>query len=123
MLAEAVFYPFTDPERGDAVCHTSSSGAAAHTDPAEARRRALAELIERDAFMWTWIQRVSREHVEPASLDGTLRDRLAAVEATGLSVALVNLTLDTLPVILCVLARRGEAEHGDVERARPRNRS
>ena len=105
--AGAVFYPFEDPERRDVICPATSSGVAAHSDPDEARRRALAELIERDAFMWTWIQRVSREHVDKATVDATLGERMTAVEATGLSVALVNLTLETLPVILCVL--HGEA--------------
>jgi ribosomal protein S12 methylthiotransferase accessory factor len=103
VLASAVFYPFTDPHRGDTVCHANSSGTAAHADIPEARRRALSELIERDAFMWTWVQRVSREQVERASVGAELRGRMDALESAGLSVALVNLTLDTLPVLLCVL--------------------
>jgi ribosomal protein S12 methylthiotransferase accessory factor len=75
---------------------------AAHTDFGEARRRALAELIERDAFMWTWVQRVSRELLEPDSLSPDLLERVRKLERDGVTVSFVNLTLDTAPVILCV---------------------
>ncbi len=66
--AEAVLYPFADPELERPVSVATSSGMAAHTDFAEACTRALCELVERDAFMWTWIQRVSRERVQHRSL-------------------------------------------------------
>ncbi len=84
----------------------SSSGAAAHTDPARARELALAELIERDAFMRTWLGHVSRELVERASLPAGVQALLQAVEARGVRAALVNISLESWPVILCVL-------HGD----------
>ena len=100
ILADAVFYPFVDPERRGRLCMATSSGTAAHTDRDEAWRRAAAELVERDAFMWTWIQRVSRELIEQRTLDEDLRARISSVRGSGLEVSLVNLSLDTLPVVL-----------------------
>lgn len=101
--ADAVFYPFADPWLDGRISVASSSGTAAHTDPREARTKALSELAERDAYMWTWVQRVSRELVDPASIEGRLGERLRRVASRGLDLALVNLTTDTLPVILCAL--------------------
>jgi ribosomal protein S12 methylthiotransferase accessory factor len=81
----------------------SGSGVAAHPDLAEARRRAFWELIERDAVMWTWIQRVSRARVAPASVPSDVRELAASLREGGWSTTWVDLTLDTLPVILCAV--------------------
>jgi ribosomal protein S12 methylthiotransferase accessory factor len=101
--ADAVFYPYFDPVHGGRTLSTSSSGSAAHTTLAEARMRAMCELVERDAFMWTWVQRVARESIDSASLPGSAQDRVAHIERGGLEVSFVNLTLDLLPVIACVI--------------------
>jgi ribosomal protein S12 methylthiotransferase accessory factor len=104
--ADAVFYPFFDPVTGGRTLPTNSSGGAAHMTFEAARTRALQELIERDAFMWTWIQRVERELIDARSLPTPARDRAAAIERLGLTVAFVNLTLDLLPVVACVFHSR-----------------
>jgi len=54
VLADLVFYPFG---WGSQLRHTStsSSGMAAHTSAKTARQLAVLELIERDAFMRTWL--------------------------------------------------------------------
>jgi ribosomal protein S12 methylthiotransferase accessory factor len=103
VLAEAVFNPFRDFERRGAVIRASSSGAAAHRTLAEARRRAFCELIERDAFMWTWIQRLSRERIATASLPPQIRARTVELARAGYEADCVNLTLETEPVILGVI--------------------
>jgi ribosomal protein S12 methylthiotransferase accessory factor len=106
--AEAVFYPFFD-ERwpGPRALRATSSGVAAHFDLAQARTHAFCELVERDAFMWTWVQRVSRERVKRTGLPAGVSRRIEAVERDGLRVELVNLSLDTAPVVMC--AAWGEA--------------
>lgn len=96
----------------------SGSGAAAHTDLARARERALAELIERDAFMRTWVQRVSRELIDRGSLPAALAGWLRALEARGVRAALVNLSLESWPVVLCVL--HGESRLALGAACRPR---
>lgn len=87
----------------------TSSGVAAHTEPQLARDSALSELIERDAFMWTWIQRLSRELVDPRSVPDDVAAWSKALGDAGWRARWVNLTLETQPVILCCLthARRG----------------
>ena len=106
VLAEAVFYPLDDPRRKGRTLLTSSSGSAAHATVEEARLRALCELVERDAFMWTWIQRVARERIAGSTLPPVLAGRVALLERSGFDVAFVNLTIDLLPVLACVIHSR-----------------
>jgi ribosomal protein S12 methylthiotransferase accessory factor len=101
VVAEAVFFPFFDPERRTHLPPASSSGVAAHPDTAEASARAFRELVERDHFMWTWVQRVSRERIDPRTLPPEAGRIIALAESAGHEVDLVNLTLDLHPVILC----------------------
>lgn len=103
VTAESVFYPFGDPATGGGLPPASSSGVAAHTEPAAARRGALEELVERDAFMWHWVQRVQRERIDQRGLDVRAAGLVSAFEAGGHRVDLVNLTLDTWPVVLCAV--------------------
>ncbi|MBA2346666.1 MAG: YcaO-like family protein, partial [Solirubrobacterales bacterium] len=97
--AETVLLTSTDPHR----LPWTSSGAAAHRDAAQARSRAFCELVERDAFVWTWMQRVSRERVRPASVPGAATRWRETLAHRGWTTTWVNLTLDSFPVILCAL--------------------
>ena len=101
--AEAVLCPYVDPEQPTAAVLSTSNGVAAGPSFEEAAASALRELIERDAFMWTWVQRVSREHIDPASLPDAVRADITLIESQGLSVELINLTLETDPVVLCAV--------------------
>ena len=101
--AEAIYPSIPRPDGiGNWVAGTSS-GVAAHLRVDEARRRAFCELIERDAFMWTWLQQISRERIDPATApdDAAAWSRCAARD--GWATHWVNLTLETLPVILCAM--------------------
>ena len=100
--ADAVHVGLSEPDAPPAVV-SSSSGLAAGATAADAADRALRELIERDAFMWTWVQRVSRERLDPAELPAEGVAMTRAIEALGYRVSLVNLTLDTKPVVMAVL--------------------
>lgn len=101
--AEAVHVGLREP--GPRTLVSSSSGLAAGASAADAADRALREAIERDAFMWTWVQRVSRERLDPRGLDPGAAALARAVEALGYRVALVNLTLEAKPVVLAALHR------------------
>jgi ribosomal protein S12 methylthiotransferase accessory factor len=79
----------------------TSSGLAAHTDHDLACAAALSELVERDAFMWTWIQRVSRERVTGVPADVAAWSE--ALARQGWTARWVNLTLELQPAILCCL--------------------
>jgi len=101
--AEAVHTTVVAAAPPAAVLPWTSSGLAAHTDPAAARERAFHELVERDAFMWTWIQRVSRERVRPRSAPAGARALAARVGRAGWATHWVNLSLEAGPVLLCCL--------------------
>jgi ribosomal protein S12 methylthiotransferase accessory factor len=101
--AETVYVSVRDPAPATAIIPWTSSGLAAGLDLASARRRGFQELVERDAFMMAWLRRVGRERVAPGGAPDGAR-RMAAVLATrSWATTWVNLTLDTLPVILCCL--------------------
>ena len=76
---------------------------AAHGTLPEARARAFRELVERDAFMWTWLQRVSRERVAAGGVSPEAARRRQILADHGWTTTWVNLSLDTYPVILCGL--------------------
>jgi thiazole/oxazole-forming peptide maturase SagD family component len=102
--ADAVYLVHPDPERLPALS-SSSSGLAAGAGPDDAADRAMRELIERDAFLWTWVQRVARERIDPAGLPADSRDLAGEIEKLGFGVKLVNLTLETQPVVLAAAHR------------------
>ena len=87
---------------------TSGSGSAAHPDAAEARRRAFCELIERDAFMQTWLRRESRPRIDPASVPEDVEAWSRGLARRGWTATWVDLTRDTLAVVLCCLISERE---------------
>ncbi|MFA4929702.1 MAG: YcaO-like family protein, partial [Patulibacter sp.] len=106
--AETIFLSLPHAADPSVVIPWSSSGMAAHSDLESARERALAELVERDAFVWTWLQRVSRERVTTGIPDAAA-SRRRTLARHGWTTTWVNLSLDSFPVILCGLTheRRG----------------
>lgn len=90
---------------GTAARLTASSGVAAHSSPHRARASALAELVERDAFMWTWIQHVTREQIDRKTAPPAATRWADALARRGWMTHWVNLTLESWPVILCCLVR------------------
>jgi ribosomal protein S12 methylthiotransferase accessory factor len=108
--ASLVFTPYAEPQPGRRIGDATTSGVAADARAEVAARRALLELVERDAFMWTWLQRLSRPSIATGSLPGPLRRAVAQVAGAGRTVRFVDLTLDTKPVVLCAVL--GPTGHG-----------
>jgi thiazole/oxazole-forming peptide maturase SagD family component len=102
--AESVYLGLPDAD-APRVTDTTSSGLAAGGTREDAEERALRELIERDAFIWMWTQALSRERIDPAGLPPGVTELAAAVQRAGFDVTLVNLTLETKPVVMAVLGR------------------
>lgn len=101
--AETVYTSIPAPAEQSDVLPWSGSGMAAHGTLSAARARAFRELVERDAFMWTWIQRVSRERVAAGGISPDAARRRRILADHGWTTTWVNLSLDTYPVILCGL--------------------
>jgi ribosomal protein S12 methylthiotransferase accessory factor len=102
-----VYLPYAPRDRADLLSLAMSSGQACHVDTERALATGLYEVVERDAFVITWLRRLRLPRVEVG------RDReLAAVidrhfARTGLELHFFDMTLDlALPTFLCVCEGR-----------------
>jgi ribosomal protein S12 methylthiotransferase accessory factor len=98
--AAMVYLPYRSPFR-DSI----STGLACGTDVASASQRALCEVIERDAFMLAWRNRLvlPRLDLDTVTID-PVQELLERFSESGLRCECVLLTLDiNIPVILAVL--------------------
>lgn len=86
-----------------ACADTSTSGGAAWTDAEGALCRATLELVERDAFVRSWLARHPTRQLLPETAPAAARRRVAALEALGHRVALAWLTAEPVPVIAVFL--------------------
>ena len=100
--AAIVLYPYVDDPGLVAFTAANSSGTAAGETLEQATEAAAFEAIERDAFMWTWINQVAREHLHPEGLPDASTAWCNELRREGWTIHLVNLTLDLLPVVLAV---------------------
>lgn len=87
----------------------NSSGCAAHLDEARAIDAALFELIERDAYLRSWLAQQPGVELTPRSLPADLRQRLQALQALGCRVSMQRLPSPWAPV--CVVYAQHEALH------------
>lgn len=99
ILADHVFFPRSlGADRPYTA--VSSSGAAAYTTEEGALERAVLELVERDAFMTAWLDRLPRPTVDPASMPAALAVRLRRLRKAGVQVFVKNFSREVAPVIL-----------------------
>lgn len=101
-LADTVLYPYAS--RYPRYCFSTSSGCAAHVERSLAIEHAIYELIERDAFMIFWLNKLDRPTILFESLPSTLRERVAAIRQLGFTVVLTDITMDLAPVVLVTVA-------------------
>ena len=102
VLADLVFNPFVATAQADRRLHTvaSSSGVAAAHTTADARERALLEILERDAFMRAWLGRLACPRIAIASLPTPARKLTGWCGDRGVSVSFVQLPSQTVSAIL-----------------------
>jgi ribosomal protein S12 methylthiotransferase accessory factor len=77
----------------------SSSGVAAYTSRQGVIERAVLELVERDAFMTTWLSRATRPTIDPASVSATIAARLRALASSGVEIVLKDHSTGIAPVV------------------------
>jgi ribosomal protein S12 methylthiotransferase accessory factor len=107
--ALASFFNFmADP--GEHFCQVSSNGLAAGGDLADAALRALFELVERDAFMLTWLcQLPARRIVPDGALEPGVGEIVRQLGEHGAAVELYLLDAGTgIPTALCLGVGDGE---------------
>lgn len=97
------------PAMEEYFCQVSSNGLAAGGDAEDAALRALFELVERDAFMLTWIcQLPVRRVVLDAGLDPGLGEVIRQMTAQGIEVELFLIDAGVaIPTIVCLGAGDG----------------
>jgi ribosomal protein S12 methylthiotransferase accessory factor len=96
--ADFVYYPAF---REKPLVSETSNGAAAHTDTVQAILNGLFEVIERDAFLVMWMNRLSMPILDIQSLPFGFNESLKLINEWGMRVKLVNLTNDTnIPTVM-----------------------
>jgi len=108
VLADTIFYPFSHTTKP--YTFANSSGSAAHRTKPMAEDSALAEMVERDAFMVHWLLRKSPHPIEPRSLPAELERVVRECRQRGWEVKLFDMTIETGVVILVF------GSHRDVSR-------
>jgi ribosomal protein S12 methylthiotransferase accessory factor len=93
--AVAVFLGYLPRAPEEWICPSTSTGLAAGPTLAEAMLSALYEVLERDAFIVTWMNRLPAERVPPATHpDPELVDLCEAYARRGVELRLYHLAVD-----------------------------
>jgi ribosomal protein S12 methylthiotransferase accessory factor len=102
------YYNFHAPP-SERLCQVTSNGLAAGESDDDARLRASWELIERDAFMLTWLAKLTARRIEPDdSLDPQLREIIRQIGQAGARVELYLLNAGiAVPVVACLALGNG----------------
>lgn len=106
---ECVIYPIDPFLSPNLYTYANSSGVASGFSFPDALLRALYELIERDAFMVAWINRLTMPKISRSSLPKDIRKRIKNIEKKGYTVHLVDITLDLANVVLAVVFKLNPA--------------
>lgn len=102
--SDQIFYPLHEKDTGHKLSYKSnSSGVATHHDYNKAVENALLELIERDALAVTWHTKRIPTKIPYDILSEDCKLRIDALAKLGRKVTFLNLTLDSIPVVLCII--------------------
>jgi ribosomal protein S12 methylthiotransferase accessory factor len=96
------------------ICQGTSNGLAASTDKHDAALRAILELVERDAFMTSWLTGCPAQRIElDETLDPLLRTVLEGIEALGAMVEVYTLPTSVIgTTVLCLALGDGDRYPG-----------
>lgn len=97
---DLVFYPLSEEKLGRGLCHYgNSSGIAAHGTTEAAIEGALLELVERDAVMRNWYERVSPCKIATEQLPLHWRKRVKYWSECGFEVQFLDLSHSGVAII------------------------
>ncbi len=101
---DMVYYPLKRTSLGrDLVYRADSSGVAAHSNIAGATRNALHEVIERDALMLHWYCKIKPRKLPHEIAPDAVRASIRYWQGQNVSVDLLDITIDSLPVVLVAI--------------------
>jgi len=99
-----VFFPISENKIERKLCYwANSSGVAAHTDYQEAISHGLLELIERDAIGVAWYTERPVSAIPLDWISESLQRRASFWFREGHKIKFVDLTLDSVPVVLALI--------------------
>lgn len=105
MPAILAYVPYQPTSAAEVLGPSFSTGMASDWCRERALLGGLLEVIERDAFAITWMNRISRPLLRPAP-GSTVSEVVAGIEADGSKVTFVDLTTDIdVPVVACIMQR------------------
>lgn len=84
---------------------SNSSGMAAYTNLDGAIRRGALEIIERDAIMIHWFNRIKPKQIILVDVDDYITSLSLRIGKIGYKLCLADLTLDTMPVIMAMATK------------------
>jgi ribosomal protein S12 methylthiotransferase accessory factor len=103
-LPASLVYLAIAPDARERLCPPSSSGLAAGSSLEMAVLHALYELVERDAFLITWMNRLPAPEVDFSSVRGAVADIAAHYARFGGTLRVFDVTTDIpIPVMMAVV--------------------
>ena len=97
------------PSLNQSFAQVTTSGLATGTSLEDASMRAICELVERDAFMTTWLAQVPSQRLIPDAIDEITRGIVGEFAARGLGMRLYLLRAGIdIPVVLCLIPGDGK---------------
>jgi ribosomal protein S12 methylthiotransferase accessory factor len=113
IAADFVHYPSTRP---NPIVLETSNGASAHTDIVQAILNGLYELIERDAFLTMWLNKIPMPILDIKTLPSDFNKSIRSIDEYGMTVKLVDLTNDSLvPTVMAVCYNNNPNKYPAVE--------
>ncbi|HEX5604181.1 MAG TPA: TOMM precursor leader peptide-binding protein, partial [Pyrinomonadaceae bacterium] len=105
---------FIELHREQLIAQGTSNGLAASTDRDDAALRAILELLERDAFMSTWLTAAPTQRIQlDDTLDPLLRTVLEGIETLGATVEVYRLPASVIgTTVLCIALGDGDQYPG-----------
>lgn len=98
-----VFYPLNESYLGrKRIYFASSNGVAAHFEYDLAIQNGLLELIERDALCVTWYSQKKIYSIPESYANKSIQKRILHWNTQGWSVKLLDMTLDSVPVVFVI---------------------
>lgn len=97
ILADLVYFPYFP--KTPYYAYANSSGVAAHPNSAKALEISLLELIERDAFMITYLARLRMPIVGLKSLPSIVQKRVRDMRSVGFRTWIADISIDLAPVM------------------------
>ncbi len=97
-LADNILYPYTSNYAQHSFA--TSSGCAAHTKKTDAIQHAVYELLERDAFMIYWLNKLDLPSIEINSLPKKVQVRIASIQDFGYRIVLKDIGMGIVPVVI-----------------------